>query len=35
MGENILEIKDLVVHYLTDQTAVRAVNGLTLSLEKG
>ena len=35
MGENILEIKDLVVHYVTDQTTVRAVNGLTLSLEKG
>ena len=35
MGGNILEIEDLVVHYVTDQTTVRAVNGLTFSLERG
>ena len=35
MSEKILEIKNLVVHYVTDQTTVRAVNGITLSLERG
>jgi peptide/nickel transport system ATP-binding protein len=35
MSEKILEIKNLVVHYVTDQTTVHAVNGITLSLEKG
>ena len=31
----ILEIKDLVVHYETDDGIVEAVNGVSLSLEKG
>ncbi|HWP68997.1 MAG TPA: ABC transporter ATP-binding protein [Rectinemataceae bacterium] len=35
MSEKILEIKNLVVHYVTDKTTVRAVNGITISLEKG
>jgi peptide/nickel transport system ATP-binding protein len=35
MSDNILEIKDLVVHYVTDRTTVRAVNGLTISLARG
>lgn len=35
MSENILEIKNLVIHYVTDKTTVRAVNGITISLEKG
>ena len=34
MAEKILEIKDLVVHYETDDGCVKAVNGLTFSLEK-
>lgn len=32
MSENILEIKDLVVHYETDDGCVKAVNGLSLSI---
>jgi len=34
MSERILEIKDLVVHYETDDGCVCAVNGLGLSIEK-
>lgn len=32
---NLLEIKDLVIHYLTDDGEVCAVNGIDLVLEKG
>ena len=32
-GENILEIKDLVVHYETDDGCVQAVNGLSFSID--
>ena len=35
MSENILEIKDLYVQYSAGKDTVRAVNGITLSLEKG
>jgi peptide/nickel transport system ATP-binding protein len=35
MSETILEIKDLTVHYVTDQVTVKAVNGITLKLERG
>lgn len=35
MENIILEIKDLVVHYITDEGVVEAVNGLNLVLEKG
>ncbi|HOX30987.1 MAG TPA: ABC transporter ATP-binding protein [Spirochaetales bacterium] len=35
MSDTILEIKDLVVHYVTDRTTVRAVNGISISLERG
>ena len=31
----ILDIRDLVVHYSSDRETVRAVNGLSLSLERG
>lgn len=35
MSENILEIKDLSVHYKTDTELVKAVNNVTLKLKKG
>lgn len=34
MEKNILEIKDLVVHYVTDEGTVEAVNNLNLELKK-
>ena len=34
MADTILEIKDLIVHYETDDGCVEAVNGLSLSLGK-
>lgn len=34
-SKNILEIKDLVVEYHTDNEVVHAVNGINLSLERG
>ncbi len=35
MGEKLLEIKDLRVHYETDEAVVRAVNGISLDIGKG
>lgn len=35
MSENILEIKDLFVRYSAGRDVVRAVNGISLTLEKG
>ena len=35
MSNNILEIKDLVIHYETDEEVVEAVNKITLKMEKG
>ena len=35
MGQPILEIKDLVVQYVVDKTAVEAVNGISPSLQEG
>lgn len=34
-GELVLDIKDLVVHYETDEGCVEAVNGIDIQLEKG
>jgi len=34
-NKNIIEIKDLVVEYHTDDDVVHAVNGISLSLERG
>lgn len=34
MEDNILEIKDLVVHYITDEGTVEAVNNFNLELKK-
>jgi peptide/nickel transport system ATP-binding protein len=35
MGERILDIKDLVIHYETDEEVVEAVNKINLTLERG
>lgn len=35
MSENILSIKDLVIHYETDEEVVEAVNNISLDLKKG
>ena len=35
MNENVLEIKDLVVEYHTDEAVIHAVNGVNLSVKKG
>lgn len=35
MDNNILDIKNLVVHYITDEGVVEAVNGLDISLKIG
>ena len=35
MSEPLLEIKDLVVEYHTDEADVHALNGISLSLDKG
>ncbi len=35
MSENILSIKDLVVHYETDEEVVEAVNNISLEIGKG
>ena len=32
---NLLEIKDLTIHYITDDGTVKAVNGIDLALEEG
>lgn len=34
MEENLLEIKDLVVHYITEDGLVEAVNGINIELKK-
>lgn len=35
MSENILSIKDLVIHYETDEEVVEAVNNISIDLKKG
>lgn len=35
MSEKLLEIKDLHVHYVTDGVVAKAVNGISLSMDKG
>ncbi|MCC8082642.1 MAG: ATP-binding cassette domain-containing protein, partial [Clostridium sp.] len=35
MGNHLLEIENLQVQYNTDEAVVHAVNGLTLTLDKG
>lgn len=35
MADKLLEIKNLVTHYITHEGTVRAVNGVSLSLDKG
>ena len=32
---SLLEIQDLTIHYVTEESVVRAVNGISLSVEKG
>ena len=34
MDNNILEINNLVVHYITDEGVVEAVNGLDIDLKR-
>ena len=35
MSDTILNIKDLVIHYETDEAVVEAVNNINLELKKG
>jgi len=35
MSEKLIEIKDLKIHFFTDEGVVRAVDGLDLTIEKG
>ena len=35
MAEKLLEVKDLTIHYETDEGVVNAVNGLTLTIQRG
>ncbi len=35
MSDKLLEVKDLTVHYITDDGTVRAVNGITFDVAKG
>lgn len=35
MSEKLLDIKDLAVHYASGKDTVKAVNGISFSLEKG
>ena len=35
MSENLLSIKNLIVHYETDEEVVEAVNNISLDIKKG
>ena len=35
MAENLLEIRDLIVEYHTDEAVIHAVKGVNLSVKKG
>ncbi len=35
MSDNLLKIKDLVIHYETDDGVVEAVNGINITIDKG
>jgi oligopeptide/dipeptide ABC transporter ATP-binding protein len=35
MSENLIEIKDLKIHFFTDEGVVRAVDGMDLTIQKG
>jgi peptide/nickel transport system ATP-binding protein len=35
MAETLIEVKDLKIHFFTDEGVVRAVDGMDLSIEKG
>lgn len=35
MSQNLIEIKDLKIHFFTDEGVVRAVDGMDLSIQKG
>ena len=35
MSENILEVQDLEIRYVTDEETVRAVNDISFSLKEG
>lgn len=35
MGEPLLEVKDLRIHFFTDEGVVKAVNGVDLTIERG
>ncbi|MFA9422115.1 MAG: ATP-binding cassette domain-containing protein, partial [Sedimentibacter sp.] len=35
MNDKLLEIKDLTVHYITSESVVKAVNNISLTINKG
>ena len=35
MSDKILEVSDLQIRYVTDEETVRAVNGVSFTLERG
>ena len=35
MSENLLEVKDLSIHYTVDKSVVKAVNNISFTIKKG